>query len=422
MAKRFSLKNKLILIFGALIAASSLIEGALAVRIARKAVTEKISAHLTGKADDVAEIIDGKINQWYQFLEGIARMPALQSENATNLQKTQALDKEATYDASIIAMNFADSKGNLYLSGGSVHDINNLAWFKDAQGKNFTSEPFLSRIYKQFVIAFTVPVYNSANAIIGSLITMVPGDTLCHEIEDIVVGETGQCYILGLTGVTIADKDTSLVTEQKNTMNDAKTDSSLKVLADFERTAMTSPVSSIRFWKYEGIDYISSFAKMKSTNWTVIIQAPVGEFMGSVTRLSHSMLFMGIFILIAAVVVVYVVARKIVRPIGTTVAALQNIAQGEGDLTVRLPVTGNDEVTELAEFFNQTIAKIGNSIRAVGASSKVMEGLGEELSSDMTETASAINEISSNIDGVKQQAMTQAASVTETSSTVEEII
>ena len=83
----------MILIFGALIAAASLIEGSLAVRIAKKAVTEKITVHLTAKADDVAEIIDGKIEQWYQFLEGIARMKVLQSLEASALQKTQALDK-----------------------------------------------------------------------------------------------------------------------------------------------------------------------------------------------------------------------------------------------------------------------------------------------------------------------------------------
>lgn len=54
MRKHFSLKNKLVFIFGILIAVASLIEGLIAVRIARKAVTEKISSHLTDKADDVA--------------------------------------------------------------------------------------------------------------------------------------------------------------------------------------------------------------------------------------------------------------------------------------------------------------------------------------------------------------------------------
>ena len=102
--------------------------------------------------------------------------------------------------------------------------------------------------------------------------------------------------------------------------------------------------------------------------------------------------------------------------------ALKDIAQGEGDLTVRMAVNGNDEVTDLSEYFNQTIEKIRVAIQSIGAGSTTMEEIGTELAANMSETASSINEISANIDGVKQQVLTQAASVTETASTVEEII
>ena len=59
---RFSLRKKLILIFGILIAAAGIIEIVFAVVIARKAVTEKIEAHLIDKANDTAEIINGRVN------------------------------------------------------------------------------------------------------------------------------------------------------------------------------------------------------------------------------------------------------------------------------------------------------------------------------------------------------------------------
>ena len=68
--KRFSISSKLIIIFGLLIAAASLIEGTLALRIARQAVIEKIEAQLIDKALDEAEIIDAKITAFFQFLEG----------------------------------------------------------------------------------------------------------------------------------------------------------------------------------------------------------------------------------------------------------------------------------------------------------------------------------------------------------------
>ncbi len=109
-------------------------------------------------------------------------------------------------------------------------------------------------------------------------------------------------------------------------------------------------------------------------------------------------------------------------PLRRTNAALQNIAQGDGDLTVRLPVKGQDELADLSEYFNQTIAKIRSSIASVISSTKDMSDIGQTLSKNMTETASSINQISTNIEDVKGQILNQSAGVTETSATMEEII
>jgi len=77
MKNRFSMRNKLMLVFGMLIFVACLTLGIFAVRTARKAVTEKIEAHLMDKAGDVAEIIEGRVTAFFQFLDGIARMPLL---------------------------------------------------------------------------------------------------------------------------------------------------------------------------------------------------------------------------------------------------------------------------------------------------------------------------------------------------------
>ena len=93
MKKRFSIRYKLILIFGLLIALASTIEGLLAVRIARKAVTEKVETHLIDKANDVAEVIDGRINALFQFLEGLARMPQLRDSLVSMQTKLHFIQK-----------------------------------------------------------------------------------------------------------------------------------------------------------------------------------------------------------------------------------------------------------------------------------------------------------------------------------------
>ena len=424
MKKRFSLRYKLILIFGLLIAAASIVEIVLAVKTARKAVTEKVEAHLIDKATDVAEIIDGRVTALFQFIGGVARMPALRDNALLFGQRAKLLAKEAENNSKIEYFALCDLEGQRYdpVSGKQTF-IGDRNWFKAAvKGTNFISEPLLSRVTNKLQFILAVPIKDDHNAIIGVLSAAIPGNILSQEIGDIVVGQTGYCYILGLTGTTIAHKNFDLVTSQDNILNNARTNNELTSLATFTQHALEIDNSELGYYEYKGEKFIASYATIKITDWTVILRAPVHEFMGTVDTLRITMIGIGVIILVVALIIVYFVARAMVKPVQTVVSALQNIAQGEGDLTVRLPIHGNDEVTDLSEYFNETIAKIGASIQQVGINSNTMEEIGNELASNMTETASAVNEISANIDGVKQQAMTQAASVTETAATVEEIV
>ncbi len=423
MTKRFSIRNKLIIIFGLLILVACITLGLLAVRKARKAVTEKVEVHLIDKATDTANIIDGRLNAFLQLLEGISRMPAFRDPAISYTEKTQMLDKEAAFNNQILDLNISDRKGNLYTSDGKSTNISHLAWYEASNGgQTFFAEPFMSPVLNKLVIAVIVPVMDNNNNHVASLVALIDGMWLSDQIDDIVVGQTGYCYILGIKGNTIAHKNSELVTKAANAIDMAKNDASLREMANFQKRSLEIDESEIGYYSYKGQRNIASFATIKSTDWSVIIAAPVNEFLGTVAVLRASLLGIGVIILVIALVVVFFVAQAMVKPIGVTVEALRNIAQGDGDLTVRLPIHGNDEVTDLSEYFNETIAKIGSSIKTVGASSNVMQSIGDELSSNMTETASAINEITANIDGVKQQTMNQAASVTETSSTVEEII
>ena len=129
---------------------------------------------------------------------------------------------------------------------------------------------------------------------------------------------------------------------------------------------MESDSQEIEYYTYDGIKNIASYAKMKTTGWTVIISAPVAEFMGTINELCFEMILIGFGVLAVSLIIVFFVARAMIKPVNVVVGALKDIAQGEGDLTVRLPVHGNDEVTDLSEYFNETISKIGLSVKTVG--------------------------------------------------------
>ena len=422
MKKRFSIRYKLILIFGLLIALASTVEGLLAVRAARKAVTEKIETHLIDKAADTATIVDGRITAFVQFLEGIARMPLLSDTSISNTEKVKLLQKEAGFSSDIVELDFSDLDGTVHSIDGDAQ-IGDRDWFKMARsGKPFISEPLLARTTQKLIQVISVPIYDNNHQIVGILSADIDGLWLSGQIKDIVVGQTGYCYILGFTGIAIAHKNSDAVKNRLNMVEKSKTDESLVSLGLFAQRAIDSDKSEVGTYIYNGVKNIASYTEMKSSGWTIVITAPYNEFMGTVNSLRTSMIGIGVVILVIALIIVYLIAGAMVKPVQTAVDVLKNIAQGEGDLTVRLPVTGNDEVTDLSEYFNETIVKIGTSIRQVGINSNTMEEIGNELASNMAETASAVHQISANIDGVKQQAMTQAASVTETAATIEEIV
>ena len=158
-------------------------------------------------------------------------------------------------------------------------------------------------------------------------------------------------------------------------------------------------------------------------NWLFVSITTMSSFTKDAQKELLNTIVQYSLITIALILVLYSVIRRIVSiPLRKTASALKNISEGEGDLTVRLKVEGSDEITELSRYFNLTIEKIGTAIKNINKNANIMEEVGSELASNMTETASSVHEINSNIEGVKQQTLTQTQSVTKTVSTIEEMI
>ena len=423
----FFLRRKLLLTFGLLIAFAAVTEGLLGIRSARHAVTDNVSLYLTDKANATARIIDERMLVFFQFLEDLARLPQLRDPALSPADKIAVLKKESEFQPmmqkNLIGFQIVDTDGTSYTQLGKKVQVADRGWFKmAASGKPFISEPLISRVLNRLITIIAVPIYDDNHQVIGVLGANLEGTMFADYVSDIVIGQTGFSYIIGSSGTVIAHKNQRLITNQINAQENMKMDKKLIPVAAFEQRALRESVSAVGFYEYEGVTEIASFAAMNTTGWKVIIQAPVNEFMGIVNSLQITMYATGIIILLVSLGIVYITTFRVVKPVQQVVRALQNIAQGAGDLTVRLPLIGNDEIRLLSEYFNQTIEKIGMLIKTIGSNADTMQEVGNELAANMTETASTVRQISTNIAGVQQQAMTQAESVTATADTIERII
>jgi methyl-accepting chemotaxis protein len=157
------------------------------------------------------------------------------------------------------------------------------------------------------------------------------------------------------------------------------------------------------------------------TPWAMMIGIPEDKVMRQINELTFfAIILTAVFVVIVGVVI-FMITSRITKPITTVSLILKDISEGEGDLTKSIDITSRDEIGDLARYFNQTLKKIKRIVIVIKQQAITLFDVGHELASNMTETAAAINEITCNIQSIKNRIANQAGSVTETNASMEQI-
>ena len=256
--------------------------------------------------------------------------------------------------------------------------------------------------------------------ITGVINATILGDALSNLISDIIVGETGTAYLVSSSGTVLGNRRPEIL--YKSICNEI-IGSETNAYAQFLKQALASHKSSVNVSEIKGVKYISAVASMRYADWTLLLTAPVSEFMAeNVANLIKTFVIIALCQLIIAIALGVLIARNITRPINHVIDALKNIAQGEGDLTIELPASGKDETSVLSSYFNQTILKLKNSIQKVGADSREMESVGSDLESNMVSVSEVVSNITAGIEDLKKRFVEQEESVSGTAAAIEHII
>jgi len=139
-----------------------------------------------------------------------------------------------------------------------------------------------------------------------------------------------------------------------------------------------------------------------------------------VSEIKQQTIIGGISIIIGIALALFFM-RMIFTPIKNINVILKEISLGEGDLTKRINIRRNDEIQELATYFNMTLDKIRNLIVVIKGETANLRSVGGSLASNMQETARAIHYITDHIDAIKQKITSQSASVTQTGATMNNV-
>ncbi len=160
-------------------------------------------------------------------------------------------------------------------------------------------------------------------------------------------------------------------------------------------------------YTFEGVTKIGYLAYVKPLDWVLWAAVPQSEALASVRALQLEMLIFAIITAIIVALLGMVFAGRIARRARDISAGMMDIAQGEADLSKRLPVLSTDEVGEIASWFNTFVANLEEVITRVKHSSLHVD--------------TATQEVAAGAQGLSQATQEQASAIEEVAATIEEM-
>ncbi|MBN1396154.1 MAG: methyl-accepting chemotaxis protein [Pirellulales bacterium] len=271
------------------------------------------------------------------------------------------------------------------------------------------------------------PIFDAEKKVVGALYVGIK-EGECPELRqaiiDMVVGKTGYVYILGAAG----DNKGSYVISYKGERDgeniwDSTDASGNKFIQAIINNAVATPPGECKVihypWQNKGEtrprDKITAYTHFPAWNWVIGAGAYEDDYRDAVTQTRsaiNSLVFWsiagGLVVFFVVGIISLLIATRITQPLAIVTNELKGIAQGEGDLTTRLDVTGKDEIGDLGRWFNMFLDKMQGMIRNIA-------GNASELSSSSNSLSATASQLASGAEEATNQSATVAAAAEEMS-------
>jgi len=312
------------------------------------------------------------------------------------------------------------------MAGSSVQETMNWITGPNAKVVGMTDPAPLKNLGKDtYAVRIICPIINKRlNETVGAVIAQLDIAMIQPRVEQTIkdMEEVTSAVVYSDNGFILANylpefigKQIDTETQYGNSLNDVKT--AIKNAKEWQGTAYDPELKTNMVMAIANIPIGAS-----PTTWSFMVGSTEDYILREVNEMRNFVIILASIALVVAVVVIYFVLGTTTAPIVKVAVTLRDISEGEGDLTKTVEVHSKDEVGDLALYFNKTIQKIKALVLVIKNQAGVLSDIGTALSSNMTETAAAINEITSNIQSIKGRVISQSASVTETNATMEQVV
>jgi len=291
--------------------------------------------------------VDSWIDNNVSILRAAARLPEIITMNRVEQEPVlKIVQKEypwmyLVFTVGLDGMNVARNDGR------PLTDYSDRQYYKDVlAGKLLSWQTLIGRTSKQPALVLAVPI-KSGGTLVGIMAAAMTIDEISNHIATWRQGKTGFAFLIDEKGYVVAHPDKEYVVKRENL-------NSHPLIAGFRKKGWLTTTA-----EFKSADGESAVGYVRSNNlgWALALQQKNKEAFAALNRVQEfALVLLGCTVLLV-LVISYVSARTIVRPIMSLTDAAERMSLG--DLNVKIDIKSKDEIGLLA----QAIGRMQTSLR-----------------------------------------------------------
>ncbi|WP_417598617.1 methyl-accepting chemotaxis protein [Oceanospirillum sp.] len=337
----------------------------------KKALLKSVNTDTHRVVTGVSITIDTWLSQRASVIESYAERSVDQSSPLPFL-------KQAERSGGFEIFYYGRADGKAFFSDTDVqkmmdvrgYDPTQRPWYTDARhaGETIFTAPYVSADTGDLVLSVATPVMRGGK-LQGVAAADLKLNQLVKVINGIEVDEQSFVMLVDDTGLVVAHSDSTL---RMKPVSDVGAELSPSVISRISASgAMVTQAIN-------GVDYLLRFQQVGNSRFSVGIALNKQRVMAPLSDLLIANSLVSLILIVAAGVVSMWMIGRVMKPLHAIGSALEEIAQGEGDLTKRLTVDTKDEIGSLAEHFNHFVNSMHRIIQDISALSKDLRHTAEE--------------------------------------------
>ncbi|NNB69159.1 methyl-accepting chemotaxis protein [Pseudomonas fluorescens] len=370
----------------------------------RNAIRDDLNSYLHEISDVTASNIQTWLTGRIALVENAAQNIAINPDPSV----VASLLEQKALTSSFMATYVGDSKGAFTIRPDTKmpdgFDPRVRPWYKGAQSSNGSTltEPYIDAATGQLIISVATPSTTKTGQSIG----VVGGDlslqTLVDNISALNFGDMGYAFLVSADGKVLVHPDKNLVMK---TLADVYPKNTPKISGDFSQVEANGKDNIVTFTPIKGLP---------SVNWYLGVSVDKDKAFAMLSKFRTSAVIATIIAVVIIIALLGMLIRVLLQPLHVMTRAMQDIADGEGDLTRRLSIQNHDEFGTLGNAFNRFVERIHTSIREVSSAT-------EQVNEVALRVVSASNSSMVNSDEQANRTNSVAAAINQLGAAAQEI-